>query len=86
MADLVIEVARRLVGEENVDTDTQTLGGEDMSVYIDRVPGCFFFVGSAPEGPHRPHHSPIFDIDERAFAVGTVVFEAVAREAASGLD
>lgn len=83
MADLVIGVARRLVGEENVETDTQTLGGEDMSVYLDHVPGCFFFVGSAPEGPHRPHHSPVFDIDERALAVGTAVFEAVAREAAS---
>lgn len=85
MADLVIGVARRLVGDENVDTDTQTLGGEDMSVYLDRVPGCFFFVGSAPEGPHRPHHSPVFDIDERALAVGTALFEAVAREAASRL-
>ena len=85
MADLVIGVARRLVGEENVETDTQTLGGEDMSVYLDRVPGCFFFIGSAPEGPHRPHHSPVFDIDERALAVGTALFEAVAREAASRL-
>lgn len=85
MADLVIAVARRLVGEENVETDTQTLGGEDMSVYLDRVPGCFFFVGSAPEGRHRPHHSPIFDIDERALMVGTAVFEAVAIEAAKRL-
>lgn len=85
MADLVIEVARRLVGQENVQTDTQTLGGEDMSVYLDRVPGCFFFVGSAPRGPHRPHHSPVFDIDERALQVGTAVLEAVAAEAAKRL-
>jgi len=85
MADLVIGVARRLVGEENVETSTRTLGGEDMSVYLDRVPGCFFFVGSAPEGRHRPHHSPIFDIDERALLVGTAVFEGVAREAAKRL-
>jgi amidohydrolase len=85
MADLVIGVARRLVGEDNVETDTQTLGGEDMSVFLDRVPGCFFFVGSAPEGRHRPHHSPVFDIDERALQVGTAVFEAVAIEAAKRL-
>jgi amidohydrolase len=85
MADLVIEVARRLVGEENVETDTQTLGGEDMSVFLDSVPGCFFFVGSAPEGRHRPHHSPVFDIDERALLVGTAGFEAVAMEAAKRL-
>jgi amidohydrolase len=85
MADLVIGVARRIVGEENVETGTRTLGGEDMSVFLDRVPGCFFFVGSAPPGPHRPHHSPVFDIDERALQVGTAVFEAVAREAAQRL-
>jgi amidohydrolase len=82
MAGVVIEAARRLLGEENVETDTRTLGGEDMSVYLAQVPGCFFFVGSAPEGPHRPHHSPTFDFDERALALGTLVLEAVAREAA----
>jgi amidohydrolase len=82
VANAVIKVARRLLGEENVDTETRTLGGEDMSVYLDRVPGCFFFVGSAPEGPHRPHHSPSFAIDERALAVGVVLLEAAAREVA----
>ena len=82
VADAVIEVARRLLGEENVDTETRTLGGEDMSVYLDRVPGCFFFVGSAPAGPHRPHHSPSFAIDERALAVGVVLIEAAVRKLA----
>ena len=85
MADLVIETASRLLGEENVETDTRTLGGEDMSVYLDRVPGCFFFVGCAKEGPLRPHHSPRFDIDERALIVGTLLMEAVTREAARRL-
>ena len=85
MADLVIETASRLLGEQNVETDTRTLGGEDMSVYLDRVPGCFFFVGCAREGPLRPHHSPQFDIDERALAIGTLLMEAVAREAAARL-
>jgi amidohydrolase len=82
MADLVIGVASRLLGDENVETDTRTLGGEDMSVYLARVPGCFFFVGCAGDGPLRPHHSPGFDFDERALAVGTAVLEAAAREAA----
>ena len=82
MADLVIEAASRLLGEENVETDTRTLGGEDMSVFLDRVPGCFFFVGSAPPGEHRPHHSPRFDFDERALGIGLELFEAVALAAA----
>ena len=58
------------------------LGGEDMSVFLERVPGCFFFIGSAPSGEHRPHHSPRFDIDERALAVAVRLFEEVALEAA----
>jgi amidohydrolase len=82
MAELVIEAASRVLGERNVETDTRTLGGEDMSVYLERVPGCFFFVGCAREGARRPHHSPDFDIDERALAVGTIVMEAVLRDAA----
>jgi amidohydrolase len=82
MAELVIEAAGRLLGPANVETETRTLGGEDMSVFLERVPGCFFFVGSAPEGAHRPHHSPRFDIDERALAVAVRLFEEVALEAA----
>lgn len=81
MAELVIETAGRLLGAENVETDTRTLGGEDMSVFLNRVPGCFFFVGCARDGSLRPHHSPRFDIDERALMVGTTVMEAVLREA-----
>jgi amidohydrolase len=80
IADIVIETAARLLGEENVATDTRTLAGEDMCVYLDRVPGCFFFVGCAREGEPRPHHSPRFDLDERALALGTLVLEAAARE------
>ena len=85
MAELVIETACELVGEENVETEARTLGGEDMSVFLSRVPGCFFFVGSAPAGDHRPHHSPAFDIDERSLALATLLFEAVALKAAERL-
>ena len=85
MADLVIQTAGRILGEENVETDTRTLGGEDMSIFLEQVPGCFFFVGCAREGSLRPHHSPEFDLDERALAFGTVVMEAVLREAAKRL-
>jgi amidohydrolase len=85
VAEIVIREAVRLLGEENVETDTRTLGGEDISVYLSRVPGCFFFVGSAPEGAHRPHHSPVFDIDERALLLGTLLLEAAALAAAREL-
>lgn len=82
IAEMVIASAARVVGEENVETDTRTLAGEDMCVYLERVPGCFFFVGCAPDGGPRPHHSPRFDLDERALGIGVAVLEAAAREIA----
>jgi amidohydrolase len=72
MADLARQAAARVVGEERVVEPEPTMGGEDMAVYFDRVPGCFVFVGSAnPErGLDQPHHSPRFDFDEAALAIG----------------
>jgi len=54
-----------------------TMGGEDMSYYLQKVPGCFFFVGSAPadrEPMSVPHHCSHFDIEERALLVGSSIW------------
>lgn len=76
---LVAETVEEILGPGAI-VETRTMGGEDMSVYLNRVPGCFFFVGSGLPGNYRPHHSPTFDFDERALAVGTVLLEACARK------
>ena len=41
------------------------MGAEDMSEFLKRVPGCFFFLGSRNEakGFDAPHHNPRFDVD-----------------------
>ena len=84
IAELVAETAEELLGPGAV-VETRTMGGEDMSVYLRRVPGCFFFVGSGFPGAYRPHHSPVFDFDERALAVGTLLLEAAARRLSAAL-
>jgi amidohydrolase len=50
----------------------RTMAAEDMAFILERVPGVFFFVGSAnPErGLNYPHHHPRFDIDEEALVIG----------------
>lgn len=54
----------------------QTMGGEDMSFFLEKVPGCYFFLGSsnADRGLTFPHHHPQFDIDETALALGMEIF------------
>jgi amidohydrolase len=82
MARLAARVAAQLVGEAEVLTTARTLGGEDFSFFLQRVPGCFAWVGSQnpPEGYDAPHHSPRFDIDERAMATGVELLDRLARE------
>ena len=56
---------------------------EDFAYYLQRIPGSYFFVGCAQEGqPITPHHSPKFQIDERALLIaaksmGAVVLDAL---------
>ena len=68
--------AKKIVGE-GAGAPYLSMGGEDFSYYTQKIPGCFFFVGSAPENqPFRsvPHHCSHFDIDERALMVGSSIF------------
>lgn len=63
-----VAVASSLFGEDHVHEAPLVMAGEDFAFYLERVPGCFFFVGAgnAEAGITAPHHHPRFDIDERA--------------------
>ena len=71
MTHLMKGVAEEIVGRERVKDGIRTMGGEDMSLFLSKVPGCFAFVGSArADGTSSPHHSPSFDIEEASLGIG----------------
>jgi amidohydrolase len=77
IAQLVRSVAETVVETPiGVVPECQTMGGEDMSFFLQAVPGCYFFLGSA--NPLKqlayPHHHPRFDFDETALSVGVEMF------------
>ena len=77
IAELVRSVAAEVVETPvGVVPECQTMGGEDMSFFLQQVPGCYFFLGSAnPEkGLAYPHHHPRFDFDETALGMGVEIF------------
>jgi amidohydrolase len=57
-----------------------TMGSEDFAFLLERVPGCFFFVGSASDekGLNAAHHHPKFDFDERALVSGAALMASAA--------
>lgn len=65
------EVAERLLGKEAVIPSDAIMVAEDFSYYLERVPGCFMFVGAGNEeiGAKYAHHHPRFDFDERAMPI-----------------
>ncbi len=80
MTDLVRDSAEVVVGKDKL-MDFVTAGGEDMSIYLREVPGCFFFVGGNNEskGITAPHHSPYFNIDEDSMLIAGEMFLEVVR-------
>jgi len=71
MTAMMKGVAQDIVGRGHVIDGVRTMGGEDMSFFLAKVPGAFAFVGSAPpDKKGSPHHSPTFDIDEDSLVIG----------------
>ena len=75
VAEVVHGAAQAVVGPENVSSDVQTMGSEDAAFFMQQVPGCYFFLGSAnaERGLDAPHHNPRFDFDENALPLGVAV-------------
>lgn len=70
--ELLRDAAAEVCGEASVEWIARpSMGSEDFALYVQQVPGALARLGcrSARVGG-RPLHSPDFDIDERALAVG----------------
>ncbi|MEV0975106.1 M20 metallopeptidase family protein [Microtetraspora glauca] len=69
VTSLVRDAFAGAFGPDRVLDVEPTTGSDDMALYLDKVPGCYYAVGAgSPDAV--PHHHPAFDIDERSLAVG----------------
>ena len=75
-AKKVLKAAKKVVGDK-AGLPYLSMGGEDFSYYLQKRPGCFFFVGSAPDPTKlfgTPQHCSHYDIDEKSLSIGSSVF------------
>ncbi|MCA9246520.1 MAG: amidohydrolase [Planctomycetales bacterium] len=80
LADLVRSAAIEVVGRDGIQEIVRpSMGSEDFAAYLDHVPGCMFRLGCASDDiGHHGLHTPLFDIDERALAIGAKILTRAA--------
>jgi len=79
VAGKVQSVAQKVLSDSMLDTNAYlTMGAEDMAFMQEKVPGCYFFIGSNNKEKHLDygHHHPKFDFDEQALSRGAALMAA----------
>ena len=82
MSDYVTEVAKATLGRDKfIPAPGPAMGGEDFAYYLEKVPGCFFFLGTCPEGQtsYPPLHSDRYDFTDSALGLGVRMFVNLVR-------
>ena len=71
-AKFVKSTAEQVVGKDHVLNFPAQMGYDDMSYFLQAVPGTYYIVGSGnkAKGTDYPHHSPRFNIDEDNLFLG----------------
>lgn len=81
LAHTVQETVKQLLPSADLETKGyMTMGAEDMAFMQEKVPGCYFFVGSNNHERHLDygHHHPKFDFDEDALPRAAALMAAAA--------
>ncbi|MBW1962477.1 MAG: amidohydrolase [Deltaproteobacteria bacterium] len=73
MAQVVRDCASLVVGKDRVIEPEPTMGGEDMSFFLEKTEGCFFFLGVGKQGA-APIHNPKFDFNEDILLKGVETY------------
>ncbi|MGD1013218.1 MAG: M20 family metallopeptidase [Acidimicrobiales bacterium] len=85
VAQRVLESASRQVGAANVLSFPPASPSDDVSEFLNRIPGCYMFVGGAmADGSSGMHHSPDFSVDDASCRVVAGVLAECAVDLAQG--
>jgi amidohydrolase len=78
----VERAARELFGKDRVTkADLPLLGAEDFSFLAQKVPGCYFFLGTGkPDTPLFGCHSSRFDFNDEALPLGISMYLRLVEE------
>jgi len=81
LADYVAKTAQATLGSDRfIATTRPSMGGEDFAYYLEKIPGCFFFLGGCPPGQATYHslHSNLYDFPDATLSTGMRMFLSLA--------
>ena len=69
------DIAKSIFGEEHVNTDiTPSMGAEDFGAMLQKVPGCYIWMGQAEDDEASNHnqglHTPRYDFNDEIIPLG----------------
>jgi amidohydrolase len=74
LTERMLPTLRRVAGDSNVRMGALSMPAEDFSLYQQKIPGLFFFMGITPKDKDpataAPNHSPYFFADEAVLPLG----------------
>ena len=72
---------KNIIGDKAlVDSQFASMGGEDFSYYLEKIPGCLVRLGAQKDGLEGiPAHSSTFDFDENALGIGAAFLAEAAK-------
>lgn len=82
MTQLMRESAAKILGKENVLTNPQNMGAEDVGFFMEQAPGCYyrFGVGDPKAESYYPQHNSKFQLDPEALAYGVALYAQIAED------
>jgi amidohydrolase len=78
MAALARAGVRRALGDDCLRDVPPSMGGEDFSYFLHKVPGAYFWLGLGME--RGGLHNPRFDFNDEALAAGIAAFAGIVEE------
>ena len=77
MLSICRNAAIKLFGEEGLEEQPPTMGGESFSFYLEKIPGVYGFMGSYDDVHCYGNHNEKYDIDEGILKRSVALFVQV---------
>ena len=78
-AEDIINISKKIVGEENIVTDYKTMCSEDFSFFLQEKPGAFILIGNKGENT-APQHNENYFVSEKSMILGAEVMYEIAKK------